>query len=74
MTAKHFNAIADCFHARHVRNNRREKPEDTRATLQVLAEDIADICAATNSRFNKARFLAACDPLKTAEDFAYLSV
>jgi len=63
---KHYEAVA-----RTVREatEPRESPEITAAVRdsgQFIAETLADMFAADNPRFDRARFLAACKTGKTA--------
>lgn len=59
MTKKHFELIASTL--RHLAPPR-ELPSSPRAYEQWRAtvESFADMCAASNPRFNRTRFLAAC--------------
>ncbi len=52
MTRRHFQAIADVL-ARHADVIPAE-------TLWDLADDLADVCAAENPRFDRQRFRTAC--------------
>jgi hypothetical protein len=53
MTRKHFVAIAASMKAL------RDSTEDS-DSVDDAARAIADVCAESNSRFNRARFLKAC--------------
>jgi len=54
MTRKHFQAIADTI-SRHC-CDANVTPEEQRR----LAESFSDLCASTNPRFNRSRFIEAC--------------
>ena len=53
MSKKHFTAIAQAFAA-----HRDEVPADA---FRALVAEVASVCQQTNSNFNRARFVAACE-------------
>lgn len=53
MTRKHFVAIAEAM------RELRDETEDT-DSVDRASKALADVCAESNSRFNRARFLQAC--------------
>lgn len=57
MTQKHFEAIAAAFDAR--RPDARIHPA-ARVQWNTDVLGIAEVCEQANTRFNRARFLAAC--------------
>lgn len=65
MTKKHFQALADALKDTHDRLTRIQasRPVDCADALmgwRQTVNDVADVCAQTNPRFNRARFLKAC--------------
>jgi hypothetical protein len=55
MTAKHFEAIADAIHDWWNAN-----PTLDNVDVASLVSSLADICQASNSRFDRDRFFRAC--------------
>lgn len=56
MTRKHFNAIADAIIVARLHAETDGEVE----RLRVVASNIATVCKDQNSRFDRARFMAAC--------------
>ena len=59
MTKKHFEAIAEAFKEVRAIQNVQESAE-AKAALDILAATLSRICAESNGRFDKNRFLRAC--------------
>jgi len=69
MTSKHFVAIAkamrDAYHSLSLDSNF----VSNRPTWERLVKSLADVCANTNPRFNRKKFVSACYPeAKNNED------
>lgn len=56
LTRKHFQAIADC-----VSETLATHPDSDVETLHNVATELARMCKASNPRFNRERFLDACN-------------
>lgn len=56
MSRKHFQAIADA-----VKDSQVATWGDAETQRFRLADNLADVCAAENGRFDRGRFLAACN-------------
>lgn len=63
MTKKHFVTLAENFKNLYARESGVAGADrDGRlAGIRLAAHAVADACAESNPRFNKARFLAACE-------------
>jgi hypothetical protein len=59
MTAKDFRAVAEII--RHQQSN----SQDAEILRELLAKDFARYFASVNERFDRQRFLAACDVKRT---------
>ena len=74
MTGKHFEAIAKALRdAYHLGETSQTDTEITfvsdRPTWERLVKSLADVCAETNPRFNRGKFISACYPeAKNNED------
>lgn len=62
MTRKHFEALAKLIANAERKLMRGDLIHDAAVTqtLDIIATDLADFCAAQNPRFDRARFLSAC--------------
>ena len=61
MTRKDFEAIAAAVREmRHDEPRERDKLTGHRGAVYKLAEKLADVCAGSNGRFDKGRFLRVC--------------
>ena len=64
MTRKHFQALAQALHdARPLLTDKEHMPETLKAREHwaVCVDRIADVCAETNSRFDRIKFVDACE-------------
>jgi hypothetical protein len=61
MTRKHFEAIAAAVQEmRYDEPRGRDKLAGHRGAVRKVAEKLATVCAASNGRFDRGRFLRAC--------------
>jgi hypothetical protein len=60
---RHYKAMADVI----LRARKRPNPNITEA-ISDIEEDLADLFARDNGRFDRGRFYAACDPIITNGD------
>ena len=56
MSRKHYIAIASAIAREYLES----RNIDERKTLKFVARNLADVCAADNSRFDRERFYLAC--------------
>jgi hypothetical protein len=59
MTRRHFQAIADVLAGELALALADGSPADAQVTLRNLTASLADVCAAENPRFDRAKFYAA---------------
>ena len=66
MSKKHFNALAAALRQTRDalnRDHQGDSPDharDVHRAWRMTCRDVANVCAQTNPRFDRARFLAAC--------------
>lgn len=61
MTKKHFRALATAMHELKGNKATEERPVCEYAQWQLTCIKIADVCASQNPRFDRDKFITACE-------------